>query len=94
VVVPTGVEADVVTVNVELPEPLLERAEERQRREHRLPENAGKPWSDDEDRLLIEHFDAATPMKELAQRHNRTAGAIQARLEKLGKLPSATRRFA
>lgn len=74
----------------------LEHAEEKQRREHRMPGNAGKPWSDEEDKSLIEHFDATTSMKELAQQHNRTEGAVQARLEKLGKLPPTNRprRFA
>ncbi|MBA2408266.1 MAG: hypothetical protein H0V62_00275 [Gammaproteobacteria bacterium] len=73
----------------------LEHAEERQRREQRLPGNAGKAWDDEEDKLLIERFDAAMSTKELAQQHDRTEGAVQARLEKLGKLPPTTRpRFA
>ncbi|MGI8738710.1 MAG: hypothetical protein ACR2KU_03385 [Gammaproteobacteria bacterium] len=73
----------------------LERAEEKQRREHRLPGNAGKAWNDEEDKLLVDRFDAAMSTKELAQQHNRTEGAVQARLEKLGKLPPTTRpRFA
>lgn len=74
----------------------LERAEERQRRERRLPGNTGRPWSDEEDKLLIAHFDTAMSVKELAQQHHRTEGAIQARLEKLDKLPPTmhSRRFA
>ena len=69
----------------------LERAVERKQRENHLPEKAGKPWSRDEDKLLVEQFDAAMSTKDLANRHNRTEGAIQSRLAKLGKivLPAA-----
>src|SRR4051812_32503439 len=65
----------------------LERDAERKERESRLPEKAGKPWDDAEDKLLIERFDASVSPKDLAKQHNRTAGAIQLRLVKLGKLP-------
>lgn len=51
-----------------------------------IPENAGKPWSDDEDRALVEAFEAGTPIPELAQSHRRTRAAIQARLVHLGKI--------
>ena len=51
-----------------------------------IPENAGKPWSDDEDRVLAEAFDAGKPITELAQSHRRTRAAIQARLVRLGKI--------
>lgn len=64
----------------------LERAAERKERESQLPEKAGKPWNDDEDRLLIERFDAAVSPKDLAQQHHRSEGAIQSRLVKLGKI--------
>lgn len=69
----------------------LERAAERKERESHLPGKAGQPWTEDEDRLLIERFDAAISPKELARQHNRTEGAIQSRLVKLGKivLPAA-----
>lgn len=66
----------------------LERFEEKQRREKRLPVNAGKPWNDAEDKPLCEGFDAGLTVRELAQKHRRTEGAIQSRLEKLGKVPS------
>lgn len=51
-----------------------------------LPENAGKPWSDEEDKALAEGFDAGHPPAELARRHRRTRAAIQARLVRLGKI--------
>lgn len=66
---------------------LLEQSEERQRRESRLPANAGRPWTPDEDKQLLERFDASTSINDLARQHNRTLGAIQARLQKLGKIP-------
>lgn len=52
-----------------------------------LPLNAGRPWSGDEDKQLIERFDASMYILDIAQQHNRTIGAIRARLQKLGKLP-------
>ena len=67
----------------------LERLEGRKRREERLPENVGKPWDRSEDVQLGEGFDAGMTIKELAKRHGRTSGAIQARLERLGRMPNA-----
>ena len=58
----------------------------RQKREPQLPGNAGKPWDMAEDKLLCDRFDRGAPVKELAQCHMRTPGAIKSRLEKLGKL--------
>ena len=65
----------------------LERAEARQKRERRLPENAGKSWDDSEDERLCESFDAAATIQDLARQHKRTEGAVESRLVKLGKLP-------
>lgn len=62
----------------------LERLEARKRREKHLPERAGKPWTDEEDKALCEGFNAGLTVPQLAQRHKRTEGAIRARLEKLG----------
>jgi len=59
------------------------------------PENAGKPWADDEDKALAEAFDAGRSIPELAEHHRRTRVAIQARLVRLGKIepPANTPRF-
>jgi len=65
----------------------LQRLEDRQRREQHLPEHAGKPWDDAEDKQLSGSFDAGVTVTQLAQQHKRTEGAIQLRLEKLGKVP-------
>jgi hypothetical protein len=48
--------------------------------------NAGKPWSADEERELLERFDAGVLPGELAKQHGRSVAGIEARLEKLGRL--------
>lgn len=53
---------------------------------NRLPANAGKPWSEQEDLELLEKFDAGISLAELAQAHDRTPAGIQARLERHGRL--------
>ncbi len=50
------------------------------------PENAGKPWSDEDDRALAAAFDSGKAIPELAEHHRRTRAAIQARLIRLGKI--------
>jgi len=64
----------------------LERVSERERRERNLPSNAGKPWSPDEDRLLVEAFDSRIPLRQIAAKHDRTEGGIASRLVRLGKI--------
>jgi hypothetical protein len=48
--------------------------------------NAGKPWTEEEDRQLLSAFDGGRPLAELAQLHGRTRGGIQARLVRHGRL--------
>jgi len=50
--------------------------------------NAGKSWEAAEDDQLKAEFDDNMSISELAKKHQRTAGAIQARLIRLGKLPN------
>ena len=50
------------------------------------PGNAGKPWTEDEDQRLVAAFDAGTPVATLAREHERTTGAINSRLIRLGRL--------
>ena len=52
----------------------------------RRPANAGKPWTEQEDRELVEKFDAGQSLAQLAQAHDRTAAGIHARLERHGRL--------
>ena len=58
-----------------------------------LPAAAGKPWTEEEDQQLAASFDGGATEKDLALKHQRTRGAIRARLVRLGKLdPSAYER--
>ena len=51
---------------------------------------AGSRWSEQEEQRLVAAFDAGKTIDALAQAHNRTRVAIEARLVRLGKLdPSA-----
>ncbi len=50
------------------------------------PQNAGKPWSDEEDKTLAAAFDAGKQIPDLAAAHGRSRFAIEARLAKLGKI--------
>jgi hypothetical protein len=70
----------------------LERLEQREKRNSSLPEHAGRAWEAAEDQQLCEEFAASRSVTELAQLHKRTVGAIQSRLEKLGKLPPQPRK--
>jgi len=47
---------------------------------------AGKPWDAEEDSALAQAFDEGITLGALAQRHERSRGAIEARLVRLGKL--------
>jgi len=60
----------------------------RCKRQRSLPENAGNPWTTEEDNLLIEQFDKGLTVMEMAGHHKRTEGAIKSRLLKLGKISS------
>ncbi len=49
-------------------------------------ENAGKPWTKEEDIALCRMFDAGKTKKELYTAFKRSPGAITARLLRLGKI--------
>jgi hypothetical protein len=57
-----------------------------QRSRARMAAKAGKPWTDDEDRELLEKFDAGQTLQQLAQTHDRTPAGIHARLVRHGRL--------
>ena len=46
--------------------------------------NAGKPWTDTEEDMLISEFNAKMKISDIAKAHGRTYGAIESRLESLG----------
>lgn len=52
----------------------------------RMPVNAGKPWTEEEDRELLEKFDGGETVGKLAHAHDRTVAGIQARLERHGRM--------
>ena len=57
------------------------------RHERKLrPDMAGQSWQTEESNLLVEQFDKGIGIAELAKLHQRTRGAIRARLKKLGKI--------
>src|SRR5256885_1427533 len=61
----------------------LERIE---RRKSQMPPKTGEPWTEDEDRKLLAAFDAGRALQELAAAHERTMGAVRARLLKYGRI--------
>lgn len=64
----------------------LERAERFERRKAQMPAKTGVPWSEEEDRKLLAAFDAGRALQELAVAHERTMGAVRARLLKYGRI--------
>lgn len=50
------------------------------------PENAGKPWSKDDEEILCRMFDTGCTPKEISNHFQRSKGAIAARLVRLGKI--------
>ena len=49
-------------------------------------ENAGRPWTQEEDARLGRAFDAGKTVEVLAEEHKRSRFAIEARLVKLGRI--------
>ena len=64
----------------------LERQERYDRRKAEMPLKTGEPWTEDEDRKLLAAFDAGRALQELAAAHERTLGAVRARLLKYGRI--------
>lgn len=64
----------------------LERIERFQRRKSQLPQKTGEPWTEEEDRKLLAAFDSGRALQELAAAHERTMGAVRARLLKYGRI--------
>lgn len=64
----------------------LERQERYDRRKAQMPIKTGEPWTEDEDRKLLAAFDAGRALQDLAAAHERTMGAVRARLLKYGRI--------
>ena len=56
------------------------------RKKKPLPENNGKPWTEELDRELSHLFDVGIKKQDLCEHFGRTSGAIESRLERLGKM--------
>jgi hypothetical protein len=52
----------------------------------RMPAKHGAPWTEQEDRELLERFDAGQSVEQLAEAHERRPAGIRARLERHGRL--------
>ena len=72
----------------------LDRAAKRAERDNSLPGNAGRSWSDEEDKELLALFDSGAPVKSIAAKHGRTLGAIAARLVRLGRVKDRAEVYA
>ncbi|MFN0038669.1 MAG: hypothetical protein ACKVP2_04070 [Burkholderiales bacterium] len=57
------------------------------------PGKAGQPWSEEEDARLSTAYDSGRSIEELAQTHQRSKWAIEARLARMGKIPAPPSRF-
>ena len=50
------------------------------------PENAGKPWTSEDERVLAAMYDEGKTRKEICEYFKRSTGGIVARLVRLGKI--------
>ena len=64
----------------------LKKQNQKEQKQAKLPGKAGKPWTDEEEKRLLDAFDEGTTPKQLAEIHGRTLGAIQSRLTKKGRI--------
>ena len=69
----------------------LDQVSARAQRRALLPDNVGRNWSADEERMLITEFQAGDSLPDIATKHGRTLRAIEARLERLGLLTAEQR---
>lgn len=51
-----------------------------------LPENAGKPWTPEDDQTLSHMFEEGRSKKEICTYFKRTEGSIASRLVRLGEI--------
>lgn len=57
-----------------------------QKTNRRLPENAGSPWTKEDEEILCRMYDSGCTRKEICNYFKRSTGAITSRLVKLGKI--------
>lgn len=61
---------------------------DKQPQEKKLPENAGKPWTEEDEKILGNMFDNGCSSKDMQAYFQRTRGSIAARLVRMGKIES------
>jgi hypothetical protein len=64
----------------------VRQLEQKANRARNLPENAGKPWTEEDERTLARMFDQHCSKREICAYFKRTQGSIAARLVRLGKI--------
>jgi len=64
----------------------LGQAARRSQKKEGAPGKAGKAWSEEEEKGMLEMFDSKVKVEEIARRLERTNSAIWARLEKIGRV--------
>lgn len=52
------------------------------------PENAGKPWTSEDDSTLSQMYEEGKTRKEICEYFKRSTGGIASRLVRLGKIPA------
>ena len=57
---------------------------QNQKTEIQQPKNAGKPWSKKKKNILINEYNAGFKINEIAKKHKRSNGAIEAKLVQMG----------
>jgi DNA-binding NarL/FixJ family response regulator len=62
----------------------LDAMGKKEQRQNSSPQNAGKAWSEDEERAVVAAFNEGHPVSEIAAKHGRTNGSIASRLVRLG----------
>lgn len=65
---------------------VLEARQKWEDKKKQMPENAGKQWTDEDDRQLLGGFDNGVKIPDLARKFKRTIASIEARLEMHGKI--------
>jgi len=55
------------------------------------PARHGTAWTEEEDRLLLDGFDAGTTQADLAREHKRSSGSVRSRLILHGRIEGKTR---
>ena len=65
---------------------LHELERQRKARKKKLPENAGKPWKQEDDEALAQMFDQGCSKREMQRYFKRSEKSIAARLIHIGKI--------